>query len=174
MNKHNPDTTGECAACSELENVLHLCECDVLYREYWDAIIKTMIEIGMDPPEDTTAFIALGVINRDKVVPNELAGIMFIAWRCLYAEITKVHAEQQRLSVDKAVKRLWAMVHSRCTAYAAKWKRWVDMAHYQRDPRIIPQRYQDKMVLQQDMEGNWVICDAIMQKVREHGATEAS
>ena len=53
--------------------------------------------MGQTPPEDDTAFIVLGRVNVDTVIDKHLlAGDMFLAWRCLYVEITRARIEKER------------------------------------------------------------------------------
>ena len=42
-----------------------------------------------------TAFLVLGRINADTVIDTHLAGLMFLAWRCLYADITRARIEKE-------------------------------------------------------------------------------
>ena len=43
--------------------------------------------IGVRAMDSTNKFIVLGVLTRTKVVDRDAAGMLFIAWRCLYAEV---------------------------------------------------------------------------------------
>ena len=102
----------------------------------------------MPRPRDDVAFLATGALSQDKVIDRDRAGMWFLAWRCLYAEIVRSRVEALALDLDKALKRYVAMIIGRLRAYGAKWRRWVDKSRHQRDQNIIPRRHQDKKILQ--------------------------
>ena len=104
--KHNPDSDGLCRACTDVENILHLCQCHIIVREYWDRVINLMVKLGMTAPNDKTSFIALGRLSDTEVVPNTLAGILVLAWRCLYAAITTSRIDNLPLKLEAAYKRI--------------------------------------------------------------------
>ena len=83
----------KCLACDdELEGMLHLVECEKIREDYWFHLISTMSDCGLDPPSDEDEldlFLLFGMKGQDKVCDRETAGILALAWRCLYAEITR-------------------------------------------------------------------------------------
>ena len=107
----------------------------------------------MPQPQNTSAFIALGILKDDEVIEKNVAGVMFLAWRCIYAAIVTSRIEQKPLDTEKAYKRLISMLISRYTAEAEFWKSWVQQAHFSYDPRMIPLKHRDKTVYSQDLEG---------------------
>ena len=77
---NEPDKT--CRVCSEKENIVHLVRCQVIRANYWDMIAEKMREMGFRvPPQglQREAFWLLGRIDKNRAVPPEQAGIMFIA-----------------------------------------------------------------------------------------------
>ena len=56
---------------------------------------------------DTTKFIVLGVLTRTKVVNRDAAGVLFIAWRCLYAEVVAARLESRSLRLEAAYNARW-------------------------------------------------------------------
>ena len=67
----------------------------------------TMRATGI-PCDRTNAFIILGIRANDQPVSPEGAGILAIAWRCLYAEVTASRVEERRLDLNKALRRTLA------------------------------------------------------------------
>ena len=77
-----------CKAClADPESMKHLGECSVIRRDFWDPLVNLLVLTGMTEPEDMTAFLILGRITEREYVGNHRASLLFIAWRCLYAEI---------------------------------------------------------------------------------------
>ena len=161
--KHDPNSDGVCRACDEQENALHLCSCPVITDEYWDQVIEILTNLGMDPPEHKPAFIALGRIDEDNQIRNELAGIMALAWRCIYAEIVSSRKNNTPLSTEKAHDRLISMVHSRTVAEANKWKRWVEKTFFQRKMESIPMKHWDKVIYVQGPLGEFEVSSTIVR-----------
>ena len=69
--------------------------------------------MGLKPPEDDTAFLVLGRINADSVIDTHLTGVMLLAWRCLYAEITRVRIYKENPDIGAALVRTGAMCITR-------------------------------------------------------------
>eukprot|EP00966_Prymnesium_polylepis_P132463 3062445-Prymnesium_polylepis.2 len=57
-----------------------------------------------------TAFVIAGRTGKGEIVDTEGAGIMFIAWRCLYAEVVGSRIENRRLRLETAYARMIRMV----------------------------------------------------------------
>ena len=91
------DTTADsnaCIACPVTENILHLAECPIIKQEFWNKTLETLERLGMPQPQHESAFLVLGRIDADTVIDKYLAGVMFLACRCLYAEITRARIEK--------------------------------------------------------------------------------
>ena len=94
--------------------------------------------MGMANPEDMTLFILTGQLEaRIRIhpgtgkkevprIPDELAGVMFIAHRCLYAEITSARLDGHSVDLDRAYARAISMFVSRTWAVAEGWRKWVE------------------------------------------------
>ena len=104
-------------------------------------------------------------IDKNTQISNELAGIMALAWRCLYAEIVDSRKNSKTLSTDKAYKRLISMVHSRTTAEANRWKKWAERSEHQRKELIIPLKHREKTIYSQDPMGSYEIAGVIRREL---------
>ena len=83
---HRTDMDNTCMACPEKENQEHLVECGVIREEFWDPILKLLTDMGMEVPHNVGNFLIAGHMRRRKVISNNYSGIVFLAWRCLYAQ----------------------------------------------------------------------------------------
>ena len=95
-----PDTS--CRACDEKETILHLVTCPVIQHEFWEPLLKLMDEMGFPTPDpsEVHAFLVLGVYTADgenRVVKPEHSGMLFIAWRCLYAAVVGSRVDDKPL-----------------------------------------------------------------------------
>ena len=88
---------------------------------------------------------------------------MFIAWRCIYAEIQRSRSENSPMRMDLALARTIDMTVSRLNAYGHKWERWVSNGEYMKHSRAIPRKHWDKGILQQEASGEYSIHDKLMQ-----------
>lgn len=156
-----------CMACDETETQLHLCECPVLHDEFWKPIIKLLTDMGMPEPEDPTIFKATGALSEEKALSKYYAGVWFIAWRCIYAEIVNARVESHSLRTEKALKRCISIIIGRLRAYGLFWKNWVIAGRHSCNPRIIPRKHQEKILLTQDDEGNYCIHEALLAMADE-------
>ena len=158
-----------CRACSEKETQLHLCECDIIYREYWEALIQLAVDTGMTPPARVTAFIATGALSTTEAIPATHAGIWFLGWRCLYAELVRSRIDNTPPDLERALKRAVGMIIGRLRAYGSRWRLWVETGRYLTPPRAIPRKHHNKGVLTSDAQGNYTIHDAIWQLAQSLG-----
>ena len=63
-----------------------------------------LVRMGLTPPEDDTTFLVLlGRIHADTVIDTHLPGVIFLAWRCLYAEITRARIENETSDLGAAL-----------------------------------------------------------------------
>lgn len=130
-------------------------------------------QLEVPTPEVRGDFLLAGQISDEERLPHELNGILFISWRCLYAEITHAHATGQGPDTLKAFTRAVSMIIGRLTAYGEKWKRWVIAGSNLDPPRIIPHKHHEKIVLTNTVEGDYEIHPALptmLDALREEGS----
>ena len=84
--------------------MLHLAMCHVIKKFFWDRVRRIMWRVGLEHSRNTS-FIAAGKVKGRKFIGEEGAGMMFLAWRCLYAEVVKARLEYKRLDLENAYKR---------------------------------------------------------------------
>ena len=69
-------------------------------------------------------FWIFGKKDGDRYADTEAAGVLFLAWRCLYAETVHARKEDKELNFKHAYARLILMIISRLKAQGQKWYRW--------------------------------------------------
>ena len=158
-----------CRACSEKENQKHLAECDVINDEYWSNIIGLLHDLGSEDPEHIVTFLLFGRISDKEVVDQETADVLFIAWRCLYAAITKSRIEQKQIDLAKAYKRCIQILISRVKAHASFWERWVHKAIHATRPHLIPEKHRENLLFQQEIMGEWSISNTLLDEAKRIG-----
>ena len=116
-------------------------ECGVIRDEFWNPMVKMLVDMGMPEPEDLTNFLITGQLSQTATVDNLLSGVIFLAWRCLYAEIQRSREEEQNLNLGRAYARMVDMVVSRLNAYGEKWRIWVSSHINWHINCIIPEKH---------------------------------
>ena len=127
------------------------------------------MDCGMDQPENVTAFLATGALSDTDAIPYNYAGLWFLGWRCLYAEIVHSRVEQVPIDLKKALTRWTAMVISRLKSYGYYWRTWVNQGIHKKHIRIIPRKHRDKGVLQQEADGEYDIATPLWNLAKELG-----
>ena len=91
---------------------------------------------------------------------------MFLAWRCLYAEVVKSRIEDKRLSLDEAYKRMVAMTINRLKAQGVKWHRWYSRIRYiQPDKRkVFPKRYRKRKLMRTTATATYTINQKLLDE----------
>ena len=153
-----------CRACGEKESQLHLITCDILREEFWSRLFRLMTELEITEPEDETAFMITGQFNEKQTIDNKMSVIIFIAFRCLYAEIVRSREEQSLLDLDKAYTRTISMIVGRVRAYGQKWKRWANKAKNREEG--IPQKHANKGLLEFEADGSHEIAPRLLEELK--------
>ena len=120
-NSSEGDTS--CRVCADKENIIHLVRCAKIKAAFWDKIARVMEEMQMEVPQGALgreAFWILGRLDHQRVVGPVQSGIVFIAWRCLYAEVVQARLEDKELNLEHAYARLIRMIISRLKANAER------------------------------------------------------
>jgi hypothetical protein len=151
-----------CEGCTETENQLHLCECSTLRNEYWTHLVKVGTDSGMPPPEEITDFLATGAMSDTKVISAHYSVLWFIGWRCLYAEIVHSRIENQKLDLQRALKRATAMTIGRLRAHGKGWANWISAGRFHRKPRVIPRSHQNKGLFRSDRHGEYELAEPLV------------
>ena len=63
-----------------------------------------------------------------------------------------------------AYKRTLQMIISRLTAYGEKWKKWCTVNANTQKKKIIPLRFRDRVLLQQERTGKYTINDVLLNE----------
>ena len=145
----------------------HLTKCQKTRNEYWNKILELLEKLEQDTPEHIPSFLAVGRMDEEEVANEVQAGVMFIAWRCLYAELMSVREEGTLPNLKGAYKRCIRMIISRLTAYGAKWKRWCKINAGTGKKKIIPERFQDRTILKQQKHGNYEIHQELIKEAKK-------
>lgn len=170
VGKDTSANSNKCMACDEEENILHLATCHVIKTEFWDEIVSLLVELGMKQPVDLAAFITLGLITMEEVIDKHLAGIMFLAWRCLYAEITRARIEHTNPDMQAAIRRVGTLTVTRLTAYGAHWKRWSAQRMWTSKGHLTALPLREQKVFRMESTGEYEIHNAILQLTQEKQA----
>ena len=132
----------------------------------WSPLTTLFIRMGFTAGQHLTSFLVLGRLTKDKVVTKNQSGMLFIAWRCLYAELVRGRIENVRPNIRQAYLRTLIMAVTRLRAYGERWLKWVNKNAGTALKSYIPRQHQNKTVLKQKGNGEYEICDAIFQEIR--------
>ena len=158
-----------CRACSEKETMKHLAECPIIRGDFWEPIFALIGKLGFTPPseEDKLIYITLGCYRKGstiKVITPDQAGLMFIAWRCLYAAIVGSRVDERSLNLEYAYKRTLQMCITRLRAYGEKWLLWSRKNQNTSMKSVIPENKRDRTVIRQGMLGTYHIAQAFFDE----------
>ena len=121
--------------------------------------------MGYPVPPDTTAYLAVGRVTDDKCVGPEESGILFIAWRCLYAATVHARVENKEIRLDVALRRCMKDTVRRLTSYGEAWMRWSATRRHTQKNSVVPPKLRDKGVIEMGMHGEYTIHSALTDAV---------
>ena len=103
-----------------------------------------MRRMGFPDFTHKSAFLAVGRLTDVKTVDKNQAGILFLAWRCLYAELVRGRVDNVTPDLNIAYTRVISMNISRLKAYGERWLRWARKNKNTGNKSYIPERHQNK------------------------------
>ena len=159
-------TTCAVHGCAHEENMQHLMTCTTIKRDYWELIAEYLRHFNMHA-ENTEEFW-LGC-QRGKAANGETLGAIAIAWRALYAEVTKAHAEDKHLRLDKAYFAFTRLLLGRVKAYGAKWRRWYNNQRLWQPAKTkhFPMKHRNKKLIQTEADATYQIHPDMETKMKE-------
>ena len=158
------DPGEKCLCCqSAPESMLHLCQCSKLHEQYWDFFFNFIHHMGFTIPINKVAFLATRRYTNKSVAPEEVIGIFSIAWRCLYAEITKTRLENHIFTLKDAKRRAICLLHSRLTAYGKLCKDFSSERRYTGRKYLLPKKLSKRTLIKVYRNGDYDIHDNITQ-----------
>ena len=94
-------------------------------------------------------FLLLGLKSHNKIVDEEeaQAGILFLAWRCLYAEVVAARIDDKDLNLKHAYARLVGLTISRLKASGQKWYRWYSRTRGHKKVKQFPQKLRKRKLI---------------------------
>ena len=155
----NPSGDTSCRACPEKETMYHLATCPVLAYEFWDPLMSYMDDLNLKTPPmgtSTDMFLILGCVrDGDKwvTIDSASAGLLAIAWRCLYAELTSSKIHGHPINLERALLRTFQLTISRLRAYGLRWKRCSAKNLNTSLKWIVPEPYRDRGLIKQTFDG---------------------
>ena len=162
-NKDRNIVDQRCLACrASPESQLHLIKCGRIRAQFWNELMDWMEEVGINMERSET-FLAFGILNNNKLTSREGLGVIAVAWRCLYAEITQARIDSRQLKLSAALKRTASMLHARVTAYGEKWLKWARSNRKTSNPKEIPKKHQNHVLIKTHPDGTYEINEAIKQ-----------
>ena len=101
-----------------------------------------------------------------KLADNETAGIIFLAWRCLYAAVTKARVNDKPLNMEAAYARLILLIISRLKAQGQKWYRWYSRTRgiSSKKVKAFPKRYRKRKLIQTTADASYTINAALFKE----------
>ena len=131
----------DCTACKQhKERIFHIVKCGTIQRDLWKPLKEFMILNDIEVGDRLDLFFMFGYIRHNRYACPDAWGLILLAWRCIYAEITRSHKEGTACAPDKAFTRTLVMARTRLTAYGRKWRRWVISNRRTSRKSIIPEK----------------------------------
>ena len=119
------------------------------------------------PTIDRELFLILGRLDDNRVVDQPQAGMLFLAWRCLYAAVTQAKLEDRRLLLLVAYERFVRMLHGRINAHGRQWQIWVRRNQNTSNKNVIPMKHRHRTVIEQQADGQYEIHKKIREELAE-------
>jgi hypothetical protein len=110
-----------------------------------------------------------GLVN-EKAAGQDQAGMLMIAWRCLYAEVVKARLEGGHLNFDNAYRRVIEMTISRLQAYGTKWRRWYMSIRKTSRAQPFPEKHRTRILMKFEADAKYEVSDKLLdirKKARE-------
>ena len=152
--------------CRQEETQEHLYECPEIQQRFWNPIFASMIRMGLAPKPDHR-YVILGIQGATGFsgIDREEAGVMQIAWRCLYAQSVKAKLEGGYLNLEEAVYKTLRLTLSRVIAHGNKWRNWYRRQAGHVTPKTFPEEHQKKTLITFDDSARYTVSEKLKREV---------
>ena len=149
----------QCLGCSAAqERILHLVECGVIFRDFWRHLLAFWAQFSSfleaSSNIERTTLLIFGVVQNRAMKPDQ-AGMLAIAWRCLYAEIVSSRDLARAADFTRPLQRTFGLTIIRLDAYGYRWRRWWASQHMHTEGKDIPESCRDRPLLDTERDGKW-------------------
>ena len=98
---------------------------------------------------------------------GEEAGVLFLAWRCLYAEVVSARLEGHELRLNKAYARCMHMLVSRLKANGQKWYRWFSKTRGISAAKVkhFPEKYRKRILINTTAYAEYKINEYLLREL---------
>ena len=161
------DEDNSCRACISKENILHLVQCKHIRKQFWDPLTAVMTDLGYDVPAapvERDAFWLLGRLTYKTVVGPAQAGMIFLAWRCLYAAIVHSRVDNVKIDLPRAHNRTMQMTITRLRAYGEKWSLWTRINTHTGNKSVFPEKHRLRTVIKMEEDSSYHIAPRILNE----------
>ena len=107
--------------------------------------------------------LATGRISNENVISDEASGILFVAWRVLYAEIIRSRIDNTSPNWNRAAKRGLGLLINRMTAWGEYWRRWYIKIQNTSKHQHFPKDHQSHELISIDDEAHYRIAPEIRE-----------
>ena len=141
-------------------------QCEEIRRKMWTPLITLLSNMGIPKCDNTYAFLTVGRIDQHTVIDRNTSAVLFIAWRCLYAELVTGRIDNTRPNIHRAYQRTLTLLITRLTAYGERWLKWVRKNRETGNKSRIPKKHQNKTLIRQDANGRYTVNPMIFAEWR--------
>ena len=122
--------------------------------------------MGLAPKPDHR-YVILGIQGTTKFagIDREEAGVMQIAWRCLYAQSVKAKLEGGYLNLEEAVYKTLRLTLARVIAHGNKWRNWYRRQAGHVTPKTFPEKHQEKTLITFDDSARYTVLEKLKNEV---------
>ena len=145
--------------------MLHLAKCSHIKINYWDKVGDLMGRLKIKHGTTVRGWIT-GEKDEGGTLDEEGGGILFLAWRCLYAETVHARSSGTHLRLDHTYARLVLMMISRLKAQGVKWYRWYSRTRGQSPEKVkeFPRRYRKRKLLTTAYNAEYTINKSLLDE----------
>ena len=143
--------------------------CDKIQIEFWQPIVNFLMnKTNMHSPYHHYAFISLGIITKNKIVDNDRASMIAIAWRVLYATLTNARFTDPPHPPDlqEALTRVFVILHSRIRATAHSQMSQMQSTGHTDTPTTMSNKHLRRAFITYKQSGHYTIIPALTSRIK--------
>ena len=122
--------------------------------------------MGLAPkPDHRYAILGIEGATKHTGIDREEAGVLQIAWRCLYAQSVKTKLEGGQLNLEEAVYKTLRLTLARVIAHGNKWRNWYRRQAGHTSPKTFPLEHQEKVLITFDACARFTVSELLKTEV---------
>ena len=146
--------------------------CRVIKYGCWKKVERLATKLGLNMEHEPGAHpgkLWIAMHGKDgRTIGGEEAGVIFMAWRAICAEVVRARKQDTKLRLQVAYAVLIRTILSRTMAHGAKWKKWYNGQRRWLGAKCVPHRHRNYKLISMEADSSFEVNKELVQAFEDN------